>query len=126
MKLYLKASIFLLTITVVGQTSLQELYSTPGSYAVGFQHYGAVDSSRTYSRLSDWTNEKLPRPIPVSVWYPAEKNSAINTLKILDYMRILKNEEEWEHLPDEQILNWFYYANTPENQEHLTDRKSVV
>ena len=120
MKLYLKASIFLLTITVVGQTSLQELYSTPGSYAVGFQHYGAVDSSRTYSRLSDWTNEKLPRPIPVSVWYPAEKNSAINTRKILDYMRILKNEEEWEHLPDEQILNWFYYANTPENQEHLT------
>ena len=82
------------------QTSLEELYAAPGSYAVGFQHYGVVDSSRTYSRLSDWTNEKLPRPIPVSVWYPAEKNYSTNTLKILDYMRILKNEEEWEYLPD--------------------------
>lgn len=36
-------------------------------------------------------------------------------------MEILKGEEEWEYLPNEQILNWFYYSNTPQNQAHLRE-----
>ena len=42
-------------------------------------------------------------------------------LTVLDYFEVLKEEEEWEHLPNDQILNWFYYANTPANQKHLLE-----
>jgi hypothetical protein len=42
-------------------------------------------------------------------------------MTVLAYMKILKQEEEWEYLPDEQILNWFYYPNTRENRKHLTE-----
>ncbi|MCG8329790.1 MAG: hypothetical protein MI974_18990 [Chitinophagales bacterium] len=42
-------------------------------------------------------------------------------MTVLDYMEILKEEEEWEHLPNEQILNWFYYQNTSINREHFKD-----
>ncbi|MEM9686148.1 MAG: CocE/NonD family hydrolase, partial [Bacteroidota bacterium] len=44
-------------------------------------------------------------------------------MTILDYMEILKEEEEWEYLPNEYILNWFHYLkNTPENQKHLKEK----
>ena len=34
---------------------------------------------------------------------------------------ILKEEEEWETLPDERILDWFYYSNSDRNRSHLKD-----
>lgn len=37
-------------------------------------------------------------------------------------MEILKVEEEWEHLPNEQILNWFNYENNTQNRNHLTEK----
>lgn len=43
-------------------------------------------------------------------------------MKFLDYFQILKEEEEWEYLPNEQLLNWFYYSNTPANQNHLNEQ----
>ncbi len=108
------------------QVSIEQLALTPGSYKVGFSHYLATDSSRTYNRIFDWTNEYMPRPIPISIWYPSDDNTSdTRPLKVLDYMRILKEEEEWEHLPDEQILNWFYYPNTPSNQAHLQESASA-
>ncbi|SFR34733.1 Alpha/beta hydrolase family protein [Robiginitalea myxolifaciens] len=110
------------TCLISAQTSLAEIDLDYGNYTVGFQHYTLSDNTRTYNRIYDYSNEKIARPIPISLWYPAEANSStITPLKVLDYLEILKEEEEWEHLPNEQILNWFYYANTPQNQKHLPE-----
>ena len=110
------------TTLITAQTSLAEIGLENGKYKVGFRHYTTSDSTRTYSRVFDYTNKKVTRPIPVSMWYPSEQNLAdTKTLTVLDYLEILKEEEEWEHLPKEQILNWFYYPNTPANQKHLTE-----
>lgn len=104
------------------QTSLADIALEPGTYKVGFRHIKTFDQARAYSRVYDYTNKKIPRPIPMSVWYPAPEYAGTGeTLTVLDYMEILKEEEEWEHLPNEQILNWFYYANTPANQKHLDE-----
>ena len=107
---------------IAAQTSLKEINLENGAYKVGFRHYTATDSTRTYSRIFDYTNKKFPRPIPVSIWYPSEQEMVNREpLTVLDYFEVLKEEEEWEHLPNDQILNWFYYANTPANQKHLLE-----
>ena len=108
---------------VNGQTSLNEIDLNNGKHKVGFRHYTAHDSTRTYSRIFDYTNKKVARPIPISIWYPSEQNiGSKKQMKILDYFEIIKEEEEWEHLPNEQVLNWFYYANTTTNQNHLQEK----
>ena len=105
-----------------GQISLIKIDIENGKYNVGFRHYTASDSTRTYSRVYDYTNEVVARPIPISIWYPSQNNIDIpSQLRVLDYLEILKKEEEWEYLPNEQILNWFYYANTSTNQDHLKE-----
>ncbi|MGS2763690.1 dienelactone hydrolase family protein [Sinomicrobium sp. M5D2P9] len=111
---------------VFGQTSLNEIDLNNGKYKVGFRHYTTADSTRTYSRIFDFTNKKVARPIPVSIWYPSEQD-VVNRepLAVIDYLEILKEEEEWEHLPNEQILNWFYYPNTPANQKHLVEQTTA-
>lgn len=107
---------------IYGQTSLNEIDLNNGKYKVGFRHYTTSDSTRTYSRIYDYSNKKVTRAIPVSIWYPSEQNIGNKKpVKILDYFEILKEEEEWEYLPNEQILNWFYYSNTPANQNHLKE-----
>lgn len=104
------------------QVSVEQLELIHGGYKAGFVHYKTFDSSRTYNRIYDWTDNFISRPIPVSIWYPSDENvSNIEPLIVADYMKILKEEEEWEHLPDEQILNWFYYSNTQSNQNHLKE-----
>ena len=108
---------------IVAQTSLTEIDLEKGKYNVGFKHYTTSDSTRTYSRVYDYTNKEIDRPIPVSIWYPSEQSlDDLELLRVLDYLEILKEEEEWEYLPNEQILNWFYYANTPANQKHLVEK----
>ena len=105
-----------------GQTSLKKIGLNNGKHSVGFKHYLTSDSTRTYKRIFDWNNKSILRPIPVSVWYPSnEKPNDVRPFKVLDYMEILKEEEEWEYLPNDQLLNWFYYPNTSSNQEHLTE-----
>ncbi len=105
-----------------GQTSLKQIDLNNGTYGVGFQHYITSDSTRTYRRVNDYSNTIIARPIPVSLWYPSSQHKdGKEQLKILDYMEILKQEEEWEYLPNEYILNWFYYSNTPANQDHLKE-----
>nr|WP_299386435.1 dienelactone hydrolase family protein [Allomuricauda sp.] len=111
---------------IFGQTSLKQIDLTHGKHKVGFLHYVMADSTRTYNRIYDYTNTQIARPIPVSIWYPTSQvadNS--EPITVLNYLEILKEEEEWEHLPNEQILNWFYYANTPENQKHLKEKTSA-
>lgn len=111
---------------IAAQSSLEEIDLENGKYNVGFQHYKTSDSTRTYSRIYDYTNKKAERTIHVSIWYPSEQNVLNEApLAILDYLEILKKEEEWEHLPNEQILNWFYYPNTPGNQNHLVEQTTA-
>lgn len=110
--------------TSYGQTSLKKINLDLGNYSVGFKHYVVFDRTRTYSRIYDYKNQKIPRPIPTSMWFPSQENvEGKKRLKILDYLEILKEEEEWEHLPNDQILNWFYYATTLDNQDHLKEKK---
>jgi len=119
--------LFLMVINIIsGQTSLQEINLANGPYSVGFRHYTTFDSTRTYTRLFDWKNNSVPRPILTSIWYPGQLVApSAQQMDVLDYMEILKIEEEWEHLPNEQILNWFYYANTAENQKHLSEKTTA-
>ena len=111
---------------IIGQTSLKAIDLEKGKLTVGFRHYVASDSTRTYKRVYDWNTQSIPRPIPISIWYPAiQIPDEKEPLTILDYMAILKEEEEWEYLPNEQILNWFYYPNTVANQNHLGEETTA-
>ena len=111
---------------ICGQASIKGIDLNNGKYDVGFQHYTTSDSTRTYSRVYDYSNQIIARPIPVSIWYPSNQNSNSNEqLKVLDYLEILKEEEEWEYLPNEQILNWFYYSNTSANQDHFKEKTTA-
>lgn len=127
MKLKILIVIFISSATCCfGQVSLNQLSLDYGEYSVGFQQYIVVDSMRTYKRMFDWNNKVIPRQIPVSIWYPSADDLSKNTpLATIDYMEILKEEEEWEYLPNNQILNWFYYQNTTENQAHLKERSTA-
>lgn len=108
------------------QVSLKDIASEHGNYRVGFRHYLTVDSTRTYKRIYDWNNQQIFRPVSVSVWYPStQKPKNVSSMRVLDYMEILKEEEEWEHLPNDQILNWFYYPNTPGNRKHLAEQTTA-
>lgn len=123
MRLTILISFILLTTISNGQTSLKKIDLNFGNYSVGFKHYIISDSTRTYNRIYDYNNQKILRPIPTSIWFPSQQNiDGKKQLKILDYIEILKEEEEWEYLPNEQILNWFYYANTSDNQRHLKEK----
>lgn len=114
--------IFFQVNLIKGQTSLNKIDLDNGKYKVGFRHYTTSDSTRTYSRIYDYSNQKIARPIPISIWYPSNQNLVSKEqLKVLDYLEILKEEEEWEYLSNEEILNWFYYNNTPANQDHLKE-----
>lgn len=118
--------LFALPEVLLAQVSVSSLGLQTGDYQVGFQHYLAFDSTRTYKRLYDWSNNPLPRPIPVSIWYPSDPgHSGASQMNVLNYMEILKEEEEWEFLPNEQILNWFYYPDSPENQKHLGEKTNA-
>lgn len=44
--------------TIHGQTSLNKIDLDKGRYEVGFRHYSSTDSTRTYSRIYDYTNQK--------------------------------------------------------------------
>ncbi len=115
-------ALFFLTQLTSAQTSLKEFNLEFGPYSVGFEHFTQYDSSRTYSRVSDYSNSKIPRPISTSIWYPSKaKTGGLEPLTVLNYWEVLKEEEEWEHLPNEFLLDWFYYSNTPENQAHMKE-----
>ncbi len=111
-----------------GQTSLKELNLPSGEYAVGFRHYNCVDSTRTYQIKNEFNNQFGYRPIPISMWYPAEMDTKKATARtVLDYLEILKAEEEWENLPNTFLLDWFPYLwNTPENEAHLSETTNAL
>lgn len=120
----LLALVFLQVWSLKGQTSLKEINLKNGAYKVGYKHYTMIDSTRLYRIAQDFNNQFISRPIPISIWYPAEiKNGNSKQLKVLDYLEILKEEEEWENLPTEFLLDWFPYLwNTPRNNAHLSEK----
>ena len=120
----LVAFLFFHVYSIYGQTSLKEIKLNNGQYNVGFMHYVRIDSSRTYQIKNDFNNQFIYRPIPISIWHPAEiKNSNSTHLTVLDYLEILKEEEEWKNLPNEFLLDWFPYLwNTPQNRAHLSEK----
>ena len=112
---------------LLGQTSLKEINLVNGKYKVGFKHYTKIDSTRTYQIRNEYNNKYIYRPIPISIWYPADKkNSNAKPLAVLDYLEILKEEEEWKNLPNEFLLDWFPHLwNTPENKAHLPEKTTA-
>lgn len=108
------------------QVSFSKLSLPYGKYDVGFKHYIRYDSTRTYERLSDWTKKATARPIPISIWFPSLRQTQNSQMTIEDYMVILKEEEEWEVLPNERILDWFYYSNSDENKNHLKEKVKAI
>ncbi|MFK7813462.1 MAG: prolyl oligopeptidase family serine peptidase [Maribacter sp.] len=124
MRLTIVITCIILSTISYGQTSLKEIDINNGDYKVGFEHYTAIDSTRTYRIHNEHNNQFISRPIPISIWYPAEiKNGNSEQLTVLDYLEILKEEEEWENLPNEWLLDWFPYLwNTPENRAHLSEK----
>lgn len=88
-----------------------------GEFKVGFKNYSKEDNTRTYLRISDWNGKILSRPMSISIWYPTDKGDS-KSMIVKDYMAILKNEEEWERLPNDRILSWFYSDNE-KNRRHF-------
>jgi pimeloyl-ACP methyl ester carboxylesterase len=106
---------------IYAQVSVSKLSLPYGKYEVGFKHYVCNDSTRSYKRLYDFTDKILPRPISVSIWFPAIPKAGTKLMTVEDYMTILKDEEEWEELPNSRILEWFYYSNSESNKSHLAE-----
>ena len=95
---------------------------TYGNYPVGFDRTLAIDSSRVYRRVQDYTEQLQFREIPISRWYPAREAGQVR-MQIGDYLQVLKEEEEWEALPADFVLDWFYYprnAITEANSTYAT------
>jgi len=100
------------------QLSVGDLELPYGTHTVGYRHDTLYDASRTYETEGEWTNGRSPRPVPVSMWYPAvaAPPEAV-PLRVMDYLRVLRDEGEWGSLPDSLILGWFEYADTPANRK---------
>jgi hypothetical protein len=117
--------IFLFTSISFGQVSPKDFNLEHGTFAVGFKQYQKVDATRTYKRVFNWTKKTISRPIPISVWYPATETTT-NRTTILSYLEIFKSEKEWEHLPNEHLLNWFHFPqNNAHNKAMLSDKTNA-
>jgi tetratricopeptide (TPR) repeat protein len=124
MKIHYAAIVFAIlhvqAVTCCGQ-EVNKLFDLPyGTYHPGFNHYVKEDKSRTYERIYDWSSSAIFRQIPVSIWYPAFDNVNTPRMTVGSYLTVLKEEEEWEDLPDDRILSWFYYPNNEANRVRVT------
>ena len=124
MRLSILITLICLTNLSNGQTSLKAIDLNYGNYNVGYMHYTITDSTRTYQIKNEFNNQFINRSIPISIWYPSKSNAS-NTkqLTVLNYLEILKEEEEWKNLPNGFLLDWFHYLwNTPKNRAHLPEK----
>tara|TARA_R110002167_G_scaffold168656_1_gene366479 strand:- start:65 stop:1597 length:1533 start_codon:yes stop_codon:yes gene_type:complete len=112
----------------IGQTSLKYINLKTGKYSVGFKHYTVKDSTRIYRIENDFNNQLVNRPIPISIWFPTiVENNNSKRLTVMDYLEILKEEEESKNLPDELLLDWFPdLGDTPQNRAHLTEKANAI
>lgn len=122
----MKLKFYLLTLcfSCIGLSWAQSLYTDValeyGPHSVGFRHEMELDRSRAYERTMDFPDQLTFRQMPVSMWYPLSVTASANPVSIADYLRILKEEEEWESLPDEYIFSWFYYPETEAGKENTS------
>lgn len=129
MRTIILATLALFQVCLVnGQTSLKEISLENGEYNVGFKHYTMIDSTRIYQVENDFNNQLINRPIPISIWYPTiVKDSNSIQLTVLDYLEILKEEEESKNLPNELLLDWFSdLGDTPQNRAHLSEKVNAL
>ncbi|MEL6562742.1 MAG: prolyl oligopeptidase family serine peptidase [Bacteroidota bacterium] len=129
MKLSLITIFFIFLAThAIGQLSVKNLELNYGKHAVGYQHQLRFDSSRSYNFIQKSTEKIAYRPMSMSIWYPAldPESAPADHLKTLNYMEIYKAEQEWEQLPNEQLLNWFVYPNTPKNRRVLQEQSRAL
>ena len=112
----------------IGQTSLKYINLKTGKYSVGFKHYTVKDSTRIYRIENDFNNQLVNRPIPISMWFPTiVENNNSERLTVMDYLEILKEEEESKNLPDELLLDWFPdLGDTPQNRANLTEKANAI
>ncbi len=90
-----------------------------GPHPVGYQHTVATDRTRPYERTMDYSDTLTFRPMPISSWYPLAAGDGRERVAISDYTRVLKEEEEYESLPDAYFFSWFYYPETPAGKANL-------
>ncbi|WP_127136828.1 prolyl oligopeptidase family serine peptidase [Flagellimonas oceanensis] len=124
MRLLIGITCIVLVTTSYGQTSLKGINLKAGEHKVGFRHYTIDDSTRTYRIHNEFNNRYIERPIPISIWYPAKiEDENSQQLTVLNYLEVLKEEEEWKNLPNYFLLDWFPYLwNTPQNKSHLSEK----
>ena len=126
MRTIILATLLLFQVCFVeGQTILKEIDLKNGTYNVGFKHYTMIDSTRLYQIANNFNNKLVFRPIPISMWYPTVRdNKSSKQLTVLDYLEILKEEEESTKLPNELLLDWFAQlgGDTPQNRAHLSEK----
>jgi len=109
------------------QNNVEDISLKQGSYQVGFRHYTRIDSSRTYQIRNEYNNSFINRPIPISIWFPlGETTGNAEPITVYDYLNILKEEEEWENLPNEFLMDWFKYLwNTDHNRAQLPKKMNA-
>ena len=92
MRLLLNAFVCIIFSTsAFGQVSPKDFNLKHGIYNVGFKQYQQVDATRTYKKVFHWTTKSIPRPIPISIWYPSTEAAETKTT-ILSYLEIFKAE----------------------------------
>lgn len=101
------------------QSYYQDIDLTYGPHAVGYNHVVKTDRTRPYDRVMDYADSLTFRPMPISSWYPIVGAKDLAPVRISDYTRVLKEEEEWETLPDEYFFSWFYYPETPAGKANI-------
>lgn len=133
MRCFASAFTFLLVFFLFGsvddlkaQLSVANLNLAYGEHAVGYQHRLMYDSTRTYVRAPDYLDEAKARPIPLSIWYPAQIVEGEDHLTVFDYLKVLRDEEEWESLPDSLIMTWFEFPDIPGNRERIKEHTRAI
>lgn len=105
--------------TTNGQALYQSIELEYGKNQVGYNHTVETDRTRPYDRVMDYANTLTFRPMPISSWYPLKAEEDLVPVRISDYTRALKEEEEWGTLPDEYFFSWFYYPETSAGKANI-------
>ncbi len=67
----------------------------PGPHAVGFEVRYSTDSRRSYRKplSTEAGNQLFPRPMQISIWYPAISNTGAEHTSFQDYANLIPYEE---------------------------------
>lgn len=98
-----------------------------GPHAVGFRVFDEYDFSRTFRSQLDFRGARLrdgnPRPIQVSVWYPAEPGAEQPHLRLRDYLLLMTREVDFDSPPSDDVgpvLRRFRIERAPDDLDVAT------